>query len=80
MEAKLQKWGNSYGIRIPSMLMKSLNLKGNENLNIEQVEDRIVISKSIKQKISLKEKFESYQKDTTIKEYDWGKSVGREIW
>ena len=29
MELKLQKWGNSYGIRIPSTFLKSLNIKVN---------------------------------------------------
>lgn len=44
MEARLQKWGNSTGIRIPSSILKSLNIKANDILCIEQEEDRIVIS------------------------------------
>ena len=44
MEARLQKWGNSDGIRIPSSILKSLNIKTNDILNIEQVDDKIVIS------------------------------------
>lgn len=44
MEARLQKCGNSFRIRIPSSILKSLNIKTNDVLNIEQVEDRIVIS------------------------------------
>lgn len=43
MEAKVQKWGNSVGIRIPSSILKSLNIKTNDILNIEQEEDKIVI-------------------------------------
>ena len=30
MEAKIQKWGNSVGIRIPSSILKSLNIKTND--------------------------------------------------
>ena len=33
MEARLQKWGNSFGIRIPSNMLKSLNLKVNDLLS-----------------------------------------------
>ncbi len=44
MEARLQKCGNSFRIRIPSSILKSLNIKINNILNIEQVEDRIIIS------------------------------------
>jgi antitoxin MazE len=57
MELKLQKWGNSYGIRIPSVFLKELNIKENEKLNIEKQEDKIIISKSKKQKHSLKKLF-----------------------
>ena len=44
MEVKLQKWGNSYGIRIPSAILKSLNLKQNDIILLEQIDDRIVMS------------------------------------
>ena len=44
MEARIQKWGNSDGIRIPSSILKSLNIKTNDILNIEQQDDKIVIS------------------------------------
>jgi len=44
MEARLQKWGNSTGIRIPSSILKSLNIKANDVLCIEQDEDRIIIT------------------------------------
>ena len=37
MEARLQKWGNSVGIRIPHSILKDLNLKINDLINIEQV-------------------------------------------
>ena len=46
MEIRLQKWGNSDGIRIPSIFLKSLNLKTNDKVIIEQVDDKIIISKS----------------------------------
>lgn len=48
MEAKLQKWGNSIGIRIPSNILKSLNLKQEDILEIIEVDDKIIITKSKK--------------------------------
>lgn len=54
MESRLQKWGNSDGIRIPSSFLKALNLKTNDIVNIVQ-EDKIIISVPKKKKISLKE-------------------------
>ena len=60
MEIRLQKWGNSEGIRIPSVILKSLNIKANDKLKIEQVDNKIIITKSNNNKISLKERFANY--------------------
>ncbi len=80
MEARLQKWGNSTGIRIPSSILKSLNIKANDILCIEQEEDRIVISIPKKKKISLSEKFKEYNGKNLAKEFSWDENVGKEIW
>ena len=80
MELKLQKWGNSYGIRIPSIFLKELNIKENDKINIEQIEDKIIISKSKKQKVSLKEMFSKYKGHNQSKEFTWDEPVGKEIW
>lgn len=80
MEARLQKWGNSDGIRIPSSILKELNLKTNDTINLEQVEDKIVISKQVKSKISLAEKFKEYHGDNLAKDFSWDDVRGKEIW
>lgn len=80
MEAKLQKWGNSAGIRIPSSILKSLNIKTNDILNIEQEEDKIVIRIPKKKKISLEERFKKYQGENLTKEFSWDEPKGKEIW
>ena len=80
MEARLQKWGNSDGIRIPSAILKSLKLKTNDKVNLEQVDDKIIISKQKKEKISLAEKFENYNGDNLSKDFSWDEARGKEIW
>lgn len=80
MEIRLQKWGNSFGIRIPKNILDSLKLKENDFLKLEQVDDRIVISKSNKNKISLKKLFEEYKGDLLSKDFKWDEARGREIW
>lgn len=60
MESRLQKGGNSDGIRIPSSFLKALNLKTNDIVNIVQEEYKIIISVPKKKKISLKERFEKF--------------------
>lgn len=80
MEIRIQKWGNSDGIRIPSSILKSLNIKTNDILNIEQKDDKIIISVPKKKKISLEDRFKKYHGKNLAKEFSWDENVGREIW
>lgn len=80
MEARLQKWGNSVGIRIPSTILKSLNLKKDDVVELKQDENKIIISISKRKKISLREEFEKYNGENLAKEFEWDEPVGREIW
>lgn len=80
VEARIQKWGNSSGIRIPSSILKSLNIKANDILNIEQEDDKIIISIPKKKKISLEDRFKEYRGKNLAKEFSWDEDVGREIW
>ena len=80
MEARIQKWGNSDGIRIPSSILKSLNIKTNDILNIEEVNKKIIISIPEKKKISLEKKFKEYKGKNLVKDFSWDESVGKEIW
>lgn len=80
MEVKLQKWGNSDGIRIPSNFLKLLNLKTNDKVDLDYKDDKIIISKPKKSKISLEEKFAKYNGENLAKEFEWDDNKGREIW
>lgn len=80
MEAKVQKWGNSAGIRIPSSILKSLNIKTNDILNIIQEDDKIIISIPKKKKISLSDRFKEYNGKNLAKDFSWDENIGRELW
>jgi antitoxin MazE len=82
MEVKLQKWGNSDGIRIPGSFLKSLNLKTNDVVELIQKDDMIII-KPKKNHFTLAERIEMYnalpeEEKGSMEEYDWGESVGKE--
>ena len=80
MEIRLQKWGNSDGIRIPKNFLKSLNLKTNDKVELNYENDKIIITKPKKTKISLEEEFEKYKGENLAKEFSWDDSKGKEIW
>ena len=83
MEAKIQKWGNSDGIRIPSSILKSLNLKTNDKVDLIQEKDKIIISQPQKKHNTLEERFAEFEQldgsEKCIAEsYDWGEDLGKE--
>jgi len=80
METRLQRWGNSDGIRIPSIFLKSLNLKTNDIVELVQETDKIIIFKPKKEKISLKNKLENYNGNNVVKDFVWDEAKGKEIW
>ena len=78
MEAKLQKWGNSDGIRIPSTILKSLNLNTNDKVDLKCEDNKIIISKP--KNMLLEERFENYNGENLSKEFNWDDPKGKEIW
>lgn len=80
MEARLQKWGNSDGIRIPSNILKSLNLKTNDKVDLKFENDSIIITKPKKEIKSLEERFAEYNGENLTKDFNWDEAMGKEIW
>ena len=82
MEAKIQKWGNSEGIRIPHNIIKELHLKTNDIVDIKQKGNQIIITKlkflckkeliHIKEKICVRILFGMMHK---VKKYGKTKSI-----
>ncbi len=79
MEAKLQKWGNSLGIRIPSNILKTLGMSDEDIVDISYDEEKIIISKP-KKTISLETRFKNYKGSNLSKEFVWDEPRGKEIW
>ena len=77
---KIQKWGNSQGIRIPKKMLETLDLKVNDSISIEEGENCLKIKK-VKEKLSNIEKlFLNYEDKYEKIDLDWDNEVGKEIW
>lgn len=78
--SKIQKWGNSQGIRIPKKMLEILDLKVNDSISIEEGENCLKIKK-VKEKLSNIEKlFLNYEDKYEKIDLDWDNEVGKEIW
>ena len=81
MTTTIQKWGNSHGVRIPKILLDSINWSENEEVSINIEEDKLVIKKAKTQnRKNIKELFKDYKGEYKPEEIDWGEPEGEEIW
>ena len=79
MKTNIQKWGNSQGIRIPKVLLDTVNWSENEQIVITVDNGKLIIEKAQNRK-NIKELFKNYKGDYEQVEMDWGDPVGEEIW
>jgi len=77
MEAKIQKWGNSLGIRIPNGIAKELLLKNGSIVDISENSNQIVIKP--KKKKTLDDLLSLVTDENIHEEFDFGGPVGKEI-
>ena len=82
MTTMIQKWGNSQGVRIPKVILDSVNWSENEKIVIIVDNGKLVIEKAKEEhkRKNIKELFKDYKEDYTRVEIDWGKPEGDEIW
>lgn len=82
MMAKIQKWGNSQGIRIPKQLLAIASIKEDDEVELIAEYDKIIIRRARKkgEKYTLQELFADYKTEYTPEEEEWGSPTGREEW
>lgn len=79
--AKISKWGNSQGLRVPKDVMENLNLHVGDSINII-IEDGKAILEPIKKEIpkyDLNELISSIPKEYKTKK-EFNEKIGKEEW
>ncbi len=82
MVTKVQKWGNSQGLRLAKRVLEDASIAIGDNVNVNVRDGVIVIApvKRLRGKRSLRELVSRIPKNYRSEEIDWGKPVGREVW
>jgi len=82
MPTKIQKWGNSQGLRLNKQLLERAGLKPGDEVEISVEDSSLVIvpAKKIRGKYNLENLVARIPKDYQPEEIDWGKPSGREEW
>lgn len=82
MLTKIQKWGNSQGVRIPLKLLEEVKIAVGDEVDVTVQEGKIVVSPSqrIRGRYRLEDLLAQMPDDYEPAEEDWGPPVGREKW
>ncbi|MGA2260335.1 MAG: AbrB/MazE/SpoVT family DNA-binding domain-containing protein [Acidobacteriota bacterium] len=82
MVTKVQKWGNSQGLRLAKRVLEDAHISVGDNVDVTIRDGTIIIVpiKRIRGKRSLQELVARIPKNYEVWEIDWGKPIGREVW
>lgn len=84
---RIQKWGNSQGLRIPKVLLDALGLRENDRVELIQADNGIHIKKAAAGHRTLEEQLAAFYGKPVgeiirleTQEIDWGQMSGDEVW
>jgi antitoxin MazE len=80
MVTKIQKWGNSLGLRIPKSFAKEAGVEEGSAVDIFLEGDRLVIRPLRHEKYRLSDLLSQVREDNLHEEISTGDAVGREAW
>jgi antitoxin MazE len=82
MLAKVQKWGNSQGLRLTKALLADAQINIGDDVNISVKNGALIVTLTPKnrKKYNLKDLVARIPEDYQTKEVDWGKPFGKEVW
>jgi antitoxin MazE len=78
MLAKVQRWGNSQGLRLSKQLLEQANIAVGEDIEVVAKEGQIILKKT--RKFDLAEMVSRMPKDYQVQEESFGEPVGKEVW
>lgn len=79
MEIRIQKWGNSLGLRIPKALAEDSGVHAGSVVDFRVVRGKLVAT-PVRGKYELEELLAGVSKTNLHGEVDSGEPVGQEVW
>ena len=82
MLSKIQKWGNSQGLRFTKALLQEVRINVGDEVSVSVENGRIIVEPAtkVRGKYDLKELASKIPQDYQAEELDWGETVGKEVW
>ncbi len=82
MLTRVQKWGNSQGVRFATTVLQEANIAVGDEVDVTVDRGRIVVepSRRVRGKYRLEDLVARMPDDYEPHEEDWGDPVGGEVW
>ena len=82
MLSKIQKWGNSQGLRFTKALLQEAQINVGDEVSVSVQNGRIIVEPAtkVRGKYDLKELVLRIPQEYQAEELDWGEPVGKEEW
>ena len=82
MVTKIQKWGNSQGLRLAKQVLEDACISVGDDVDVTARDGMIVIApvRRVRGKQSLQELVSRIPRNYKTREIDWGEPVGKEAW
>ncbi len=82
MLLKVQRWGNSQGLRLTKALLNEAGIHVGDEVNVSVQNGRIIVEpvSCIRRKYDLETLLSQMPEEYQPEELDWGPPTGKEIW
>ena len=82
MLTRVQKWGNSQGVRFPAKVLEEAKITVGDEVDITIERGRIIVepSRRVRGRYRLEDLVARMPDGYEPHEEDWGEPVGREVW
>ena len=80
MKTTVQKWGNSYAVRIPKSFIKEVGLEYRADVELTLEDGKLVIQPIKEEKITLDDLLAQVTKKNLHSAEDTGAPMGKEAW
>lgn len=82
MVTRVQKWGNSQGLRVPRAVLQELRIEVGDAVTVSVRGRKIVVEpvEKVRGRYDLKKLVARMPKRYRVEELQWGPPVGKEAW
>jgi antitoxin MazE len=82
MVTKVQKWGNSQGLRFTREILEQAEIGVGDEVNVSVRSGRIIVEPVVKVrgKYDIRALVAQIPADYRAEEVDWGRPLGKEVW